>query len=84
MLLQTVFDQWGKQIKEAWEAMDPVEVWGWILLSIGIICVMLFIIFTEYKRPERDSIKFSVIIILFAAVFMGIGLDMILMANGIW
>jgi hypothetical protein len=84
MLLQTIFDEWGEKIKIAWETADPVEIWGWIIFSIGIACVFLLIFFMEYKRQERDSIKFSVITMVIASISLGFGLHMILIANGLW
>lgn len=84
MIFSTIFDQWGEQIKYAWEHADPVEIWGWILFSIGIVCIFLLIFFTEYKRQERDSIKFSVIIMVITAITLGFGLHLILTANGYW
>jgi hypothetical protein len=81
---QNVFEQWGQQIKDAWETADWIEVWGWIIFAIGILCIVLLIIFTEYKRPERDSIKFSVIVIIIGSLCLGIGLHMILTAGGLW
>ena len=63
---------------------DPVLVWAWILIVIGIIFSVLLVFFTEYKRKERDSVKFTAISILIASFCLGIGLHLLLVANGNW
>lgn len=84
MLMQTVFEEWGKKIKDAIEKADPIEVWAWVLISSGIFLVFLLILFTEFKRPERDSIKFSVIIVLLASLCLGLGMHLMLLVYGLW
>lgn len=80
---ESVFERWWNDINKTIQNADPVEVWGWVLLSIGVVLTLLLIMFTEYKRKERDSIKFSAIIILFASAFLGIGLHMVLISYGL-
>jgi hypothetical protein len=84
MLFQTIFDEWGEQIKQAWMNADPIEIWGWILVVFGITFVALLIIFSEYKRPERDSVKFSAIIVVLASICLGFGLHLVWTASGYW
>jgi heme/copper-type cytochrome/quinol oxidase subunit 3 len=84
MIYQTIFDEWGKQIKAAIDSADPLAVTAWVLLSIGCVFLFLLIFFTEYKRKERESIKFSFITGIFAAIFFGIGLHLLLISNGNW
>jgi RsiW-degrading membrane proteinase PrsW (M82 family) len=81
---ESVFERWGNAIKDAWENADPVEVWAWVIIIIGIIALFLLIFFTEYKRKERDSIKFSVITLLIASICFSLGLTMLLNAYGVW
>ena len=84
MLLQNAFEKFGNSIKNFFIDLDPIEAWGVILLILGIIFVSLLVFFTEYKRPERDSIKFTTIIIILASICLGLGLHMILIAGGLW
>ncbi|MHA1777454.1 MAG: hypothetical protein ACTSWC_11815 [Promethearchaeota archaeon] len=85
MLYQTnVLEKWGQSIKETFQNMDYNGFWGWILVILGIITLFILILFTQYKRPERDSIKFTAITLVVASVFLGFGLHMILIARGIW
>lgn len=85
MLFQdSVFQEWGQSIREAWQNMDIVGFWGWILLVLGILTFFLLVFFTEYKRKERDSVKFTAITVIVASVLLGFGLHMILIARGIW
>ena len=84
MLLQNAFEKFGTSIKNFFINLDPIEAWGVILMIIGVIFVFLLVFFTEYKRPERDSIKFTSIIIILASICLGLGLHMILIAGGLW
>ncbi|MCF2139146.1 MAG: hypothetical protein K9W44_03745 [Candidatus Lokiarchaeota archaeon] len=85
MLFQNnVLQEWGQSIKETFQNMDYNGFWGWILLILGILTFFLLILFTQYKRPERDSVKFTAITLILAGIFVGFGLDMILIARGIW
>ena len=84
MLLQNAFEKFGTTIKNFFINLDPIEAWGWVLLIIGIIFVFFLVFFTEYKRPERDSIKFTTIIIILASICLGLGFHMILTASGLW
>ena len=84
MLLQNAFEKFGTTIKNFFINLDPIEAWGWVLIIIGIIFVLLLVFFTEYKRPERDSIKFTTIIIILSSICLGLGLHMILTAAGLW
>ena len=84
MLMQSVFEKWGEDIKLAFENADPVEVWAWVLLSIGIVCAFLLIFFSEYKRTERDSMKFTIIMVFLTSIFLGLGFDMLLTVQGKW
>jgi hypothetical protein len=77
-----VFEEWGQKIKAWWETLDPVNVWGTILLIVSISMLLVLILFTEYKREERDSMKFSLILILIIAICGGFGFHMILISNG--
>ena len=77
-----VFEEWGEKAKIWWENLDPVNVWGSILVTIGIAAFILLIIFTEYKREERDSMKFTMIILVIFALCAGFGFHMILVSNG--
>ena len=83
-MILTVFDGMGESWRNFWGNLDYVAFWGWILLVLGVIFLFLLIFFTEFKRPERDSVKFTSIIIIIAAALMGIGLHMILTAGGLW
>ena len=84
MILQNAFEKFGTSIKNFFINLDPIEAWGWVLIIIGLIFVFLLVFFTEYKRPERDSIKFTTIIIILASICLGLGLHMILTASGLW
>jgi len=84
MLSQTVFDQWAKDIQAAFANADPIMVWAWILLISGIAAFFFFIFFTEFKRAERESIKFSVITTVIASICIGLGLHFFLTASGYW
>ena len=84
MLLQSVFSKFFDTFREFWENLDYVLFWGIIILVLGIILLFVLIFFTEYKRKERDSVKFSAIIIVIASILMALGLHMILTANGFW
>ena len=84
MLLQNALEKFGTTIKNFFINLDPIEAWGWVLLIIGIIFVLLLVFFTEYKRPERDSIKFTTIIIILSSICLGLGFHMILTASGLW
>lgn len=84
MLLQNAFEKFGTTIKNFFINLDPIEAWGWVLIIIGIIFVLLLVFFTEYKRPERDSIKFTTIIIILSSICLGLGFHMILTASGLW
>ncbi len=67
-----------------WGDMDYNAFWGWVLVILGVICLFLLIFFTEYKRPERDSVKFSAITVVIASILIGFGLNMVLIAGGLW
>lgn len=84
MLGQTVFDTWGESIKEAIENTDPIMAWGWTLLIASIVFVFALIYFTEFKRKERESVKFSAITLVIASLLFGFGLHLILTADGLW
>ncbi|MHA1646182.1 MAG: hypothetical protein ACTSVU_04020 [Promethearchaeota archaeon] len=84
MILDSVFTKWGASIKEFWATMDYNLFWGWFLVVFGLIFLTFLIIFTQYKRKERDSIKFTAIIIVLAAICLAFGFDMILVSSGIW
>jgi len=84
MLYQSAFEKFGTSIKNWFINLDPISVWGWVIISIGIVFVFLLIFFTEYKRPERDSIKFTTIIIILASFCLGLGLHMVLTSSGLW
>jgi len=84
MLYQSVFQEFAKAWRAFWQNLDYLAFWGWIILVIGALCVFALILFTEYKRKERDSVKFTAIMILVSAVFLGLGLHMILTASGFW
>ncbi|UYP45829.1 hypothetical protein NEF87_002114 [Candidatus Lokiarchaeum ossiferum] len=83
-MILTVFDGLADNWKNFWSTLDYVAFWGWILLVLGVIFLFLLIFFTEFKRPERDSVKFTSIVIIIAAALMGIGLHMVLTAGGLW
>ena len=63
---------------------DPNQVLGIILIIAGIISVFLLVLFTEFKRKERDSVKFTFIIMLIASLCLGLGIDLYLVAIGRW
>lgn len=84
MMFGTVFDRWGEAIREAWQNADWNVFWGWILIFFGLACVFLIILFTEFKRKERDSVKFSAIMTVIAAILLGFGLHLVLIGRGIW
>ena len=84
MLLQSVFSSWADSWREFWADLDYVLFWGIIILVLGIICLFVLIFFTEFKRKERDSVKFSAIIAIITALLMALGINMILVANGFW
>lgn len=84
MLYQTVFDTWAENIKEAIENTDPIMAWGWTLLIISLVFVFALIYFTEFKRKERESVKFTAITLVIASLFFGFGLHLILTADGLW
>ena len=84
MLLQSVFSNWSDSWREFWADLDYVLFWGIIILVLGIICLFVLIFFTEFKRKERDSVKFSAIIAVITALLMALGINMILVANGFW
>ncbi len=58
--------------------------WGWFLIVFGIICFILLVVFTEFKRKERESMKFSIIIIILTSFSIGLGIDLLLNYSGIW
>ena len=84
MLFQNALEKFGTSIKDFFVNLDPLSAWGSIIISIGIVFVLLLVFFTEYKRPERDSIKFTSIIIILASICLGLGLHMVLIASGLW
>lgn len=84
MILTTVFQKWGESIRDFFKYMDYNAFWGWILLFIGVLSVFLLIIFTQFKRTERDSVKFSAITTVIAAIAIGFGLHLILLSQGLW
>jgi len=84
MLFQNALEKFGTSIKNFFVNLDPLSAWGSIFITIGIVFVLLLVFFTEYKRPERDSIKFTSIIIILASICLGLGLHMVLIANGLW
>ena len=84
MLFQNAFEKFGASVQNFFLNLDPLEFWGGFLIVIGFIFVFLLIFFTEYKRPERDSIKFTTITIILASICLGLGLHMILTASGLW
>jgi hypothetical protein len=83
-LLQTVFEEWGKKIKEGIANTDPVMVWAWIFLISGLIVGFLLVFFTEFKRTERESVKFSLITAVFVSILLGLGIEFMLTAYGYW
>lgn len=80
----TVFEKWGEAIRLAWQNADWNLVWGWVLMILGLASVFLIITFTQYKRKERDSVKFTAIMTVIAAALLGFGLHMVLIGNGLW
>ena len=84
MLMQSVFEQWANDIKTAVEAADPIEVWAWILIITGVFTVFLLIFFPEFQRAERESVKFSAISAVIAAVLLGFGFHLLLMSYNLW
>jgi MFS superfamily sulfate permease-like transporter len=84
MLLQSVFSSWADSWRNFWADLDYVLFWGIIILVLGVILLFVLIFFTEFKRKERDSVKFSAIIAVIASILMAIGLNAILVANGFW
>ncbi len=84
MFIETVFQKWGEAIREAWQNADWNVFWGWILIVVGILSVFLIILFTEFKRKERDSVKFTAIMAVVASIFLGFGLHMVLIGRGAW
>lgn len=84
MLLQSVFSGWADSWREFWADLDYVMFWGIIILILGITLLFVLIFFTEFKRKERDSVKFSAIIAVIASILMAWGLHMILTAQGFW
>ncbi len=81
MILQGVFEQWGQNWQDFVETADPVRIWGIVLLTLAIVCFALLVFFTEYKRPGRESVKFTAIILVLFSLFAGFGLHMILIAS---
>jgi uncharacterized membrane protein len=77
---QTFFEEMWDRAKNAVENANPVEVWGTVLIIVGIVFAALLIVFTEYKRQERDSVKFSMIMITMMSVCIGFGTHMRLVA----
>lgn len=84
MLFESVFQRWGRAIRLWWVDMDWNVFWGWGLIILGILCVALLITFTQFKRKERDSVKFSAIMVVIASLLFGFGLHMILIGRGFW
>ena len=84
MLFQNALEKFGTSIKDFFVNLDPISAWGSIIITIGIVFILLLVFFTEYKRPERDSIKFTTIIIILASICLGLGLHMVLIASGLW
>ena len=84
MIVGTIFERWGESIRTAWQTADWNIFWGWVLLVVGIASVFLIIIFTQFKRKERDSVKFTAIAGVVAAALLGFGLHMILIGRGLW
>jgi hypothetical protein len=80
---ESVFERWWNDINKTIENADPVEVWAWILISLGIALALILIMFTEYKRKERDSVKFSALIILASSACFGLGIHMLLISFGL-
>jgi hypothetical protein len=78
-----IFEDWGEKIKIWWDNLDPVNFWGIFLLVAAIVMLLFLVLFTEYKREERDSMKFSIIFIILIAVSGGFGLHMILISMGL-
>ena len=83
MIVGTVFERWGESIRTAWQTADWIIFWGWVLMIVGIACVFLIIIFTQFKRKERDSIKFTSITTVIAGILLGFGFHMVLVGNGL-
>ena len=84
MLFQNAFEKFGTSVQNFFINLDALEFWGGFLVAIGFIFVFLLVFFTEYKRSERDSIKFTTIVIILASICLGLGLHMILTASGLW
>jgi hypothetical protein len=84
MLAQTIFDQWGTDIKNFFANLDPIYAWAWVLIVCGIVALFMLILFTEFKRTERESIKFSFFALLIAAACLGFGLHLLLTYLGLW
>ncbi len=82
--LTTIFEEWGQNIKDYWTNMDYVSFWGTVLITLGVLTFFLLLFFTEYKRAERDSIKFTAITVVISAIFLGFGLHMVLISRGLW
>jgi hypothetical protein len=84
MIYATVFDEWGKAISDFFTNLDPLNAWAWILIICGIAAIFVLIFFTEFKRAERDSMKFTAIILVVASVLLGLGLHFLLTYIGLW
>ncbi|MHA1521342.1 MAG: hypothetical protein ACTSVZ_13295 [Promethearchaeota archaeon] len=82
--LTTIFEEWGQNFKDYWTNMDYVGFWGWVLLALGFLSFFLLLFFTEYKRTERDSVKFTAITVIISSIFFGFGLHMVLISRGLW
>lgn len=83
MILQTTLEKFGSSIEKFFQNLDPIEFWGSFLMVVGVFFIFLLIFFTEYKRVERDSIKFTTITIIIASICLGLGLHMLLTASGL-
>ena len=84
MIFQTVFAKWGESIRDFFLYMDYNLFWGWILFVVGLASVFLLIMFTDFKRQERDSVKFTAITTVVAAFLLGFSLHLLLMGYGLW
>ena len=80
---ESVFERWWNDFNKTIQNADPVEVWAWVLISLGVIFALLLIMFTEYKRKERDSVKFTGLIIFVSSACLGIGIHMLLISYGL-
>ena len=74
--------QFFQKIADWFKNIDPIVATAWTLIVLAFVFFIMLLLFTEYKREERDSVKFTSIILILFSLCAGFGVHLLLISGG--